>query len=459
MSGTQAATAWTPALRQTLDLTWRWRVRLALVVALGAGLGAAARGAWPESYAATEQLLFDPQGLKLFDGDSGPTRLDANAQIDYVESQMGVLTSERVLTRLAARECDPARPPPPPGFAALCGQGARLLDALRAALSVRRAERSFLVDVTATAATPEFAARLAADHVAAYVAEDSAARAANAARLGAALDARIAGLKQELSESETRAQAYRSEESLTRIGDKLVVELKLADATAGLNAAQTRLALAQARLKQLDATPDAAGLGALGDEAETRPLAALMERRAAARADLAPLASRLGARNPELIQAQSRLAAVERDVAREIAAIRAAARAERARAAHERDAFAAAADALTAELNRARAAGIALAALDQSAAAHRKLIDELESRAREIAEAGRLDLANLRVASEARAPAARALWRRLALGGAVGAALAGLLALAGLAAWAGLAPRPEVESLRAAARRLRAEAA
>ena len=438
--------AWTPAIRQWVGLAWRWRFRLLLCAGVGAALGMGVRLAFPGQYFASEQLLFDPQGMKVFASDATPTRLDANAQINFVESQMGVLLSERVLTRLLNRECDPRREPPPRSFVKLCAQAqvklasARAYDSLRHALAVKRAERSFLVDVNAVADTPDFAARLASDLVQSYIEEDAATRAAAAAALGAELDGRIDALRRNLAESEKKAEAYRREEDLTRIGEKLLIELKLTDAANGLDAAQGRWELAQARAKQLDDTPSGAtGLGALGNESETRPLSLLLERRAAARADLAPLAARLGARNPELIQAKSRLGSVEQDVARELASIRAAARAQLSRAQNERDSFARGVDRLTGALDRARQSQIALQALDQSVAANRKLLENFESRSREVAEMGRLDLANLRIASQSRPPVARSLLKGLIAYGVAGFGVALVVALATVAALAAFA--------------------
>src|SRR5436309_15269971 len=57
--------AWTPALLQWFTLAWRWRLRLALCAALGAGVGMGVRLAFPGHYFASEQLLFDPQGMKV----------------------------------------------------------------------------------------------------------------------------------------------------------------------------------------------------------------------------------------------------------------------------------------------------------------------------------------------------------------------------------------------------------
>ena len=435
-----AAGPWGSAFALLLTLTRLWKLRILAGAVAFALIAVIARMMYPGTYTATEQLLFDPDGLKVFAADSGSTRLDANAEINFVESQMGVLLSERVLSRVLQRECDAsAGEAPPANFLRLCadrgGDSAKAIEAMRKLLAVKRAERSFLVDVGATSASPTFAARLAGDWVKAYVDEDVANRAAMAIRLTSELNGRLETIRKTLSDTEAKAESYRSDKNLIRVGDKLLIEQKLTDASAALNAAQNAWESARARLKQLETTPRAAtGLGALGDEAETRPLALLLDRRAAAEADLAPLESRLGARNPLLVEARSRVAQVDRDIAAEIKSIRAAAREQFARAAQERDNLSHGVAALSKELTAAREAQIALQALEQSAVANRKLLESFENRAREAAEMGRIDLANLRIASEARAPEPRQFGLGLAVWGAAGFAL-GLLTSMSLVAF------------------------
>jgi uncharacterized protein involved in exopolysaccharide biosynthesis len=373
----------------------------------------------PQAYSATEQLLFDPAGLRIFANDAGPKRYDANSEIDFVESQMGIIRSERVLSRVIDRECkligapEPEKVEPPSDFQRLCGGGgaqdsARAIDGLRKLVVVKRAERSYLVDVTATSSDPRFAAQLASDLVDAYIDEDAATRTATADRLTSELHGRLGALRETLSQTEAKAEKYRGDANLARVGDKLLIEQKLSEAATALGAARIRWDRASARVGQLENMPvTATGLGALGDDVETRTLARLLDRRAAADAELAPLESQLGDRNPELIEARSRVARIDRDIAAETKSIRAAARDELDRATRERDDLAREVDGLTKGLAKAREAEITLGALQQSADANRKLLQSFEDRAHEAAETGRIDLANLRIASKARPPDAR----------------------------------------------------
>lgn len=443
-----SASPWGPALALLFTLLRRWKFRIAFCALMFAGLGVAAKLTIPVSYTSVEQLLFDPGGLKIFASDAGNTRLDANAEINFVESQMGVLLSEGVLSRVIARECKLVglradsqitdEVAPPASFQRLCQDqqaettesSARAIDGLRKMVSVKRAERSFLVDVTATSTQPEFAAQLASAVVKAYIAEDASTRASMANRLTSELNARIETIRKSLSETEAKAESYRSDKHLIRVGEKLLIEQKLADASAAMNTAQIQFERASARLKQLETTPaGATGLGALGDEEETRPLALMLDRRAAALADLAPLQARLGARNPLLLEARSRVDQAERGIEREIKSIRAAAREQASRARHELDNLSRSVADLSKELSKARESQIALKALEQSSDANRKLLESLENRSRELSEMGKIDVANLRIASKARPPEFRPLSFAMGLWGVAGLVLGLLLSV------------------------------
>ncbi len=443
-----AAGPWTLAFRTLVALIWAWRLRIAAAAFAFALLAMVIKFLFPGGYSATAQILFDPEGVKLFASDVVAGRAEANSQINFVESQMGVILSERVLERVLARECSGdagghgGESAPPSDFLKLCaglgkgadGASAKSIDGLRKLLQVKRAERSYLVDVIAHASSPKFAAGLAKSTVEAYIAEDSGARAALSNRMAGELDARLDAIKRAIAESEAKSEIFRKDKNLLQVGDHLLVERKLIDATAALNAAETQLERARARVDQMDTTPkSSADIGELGEDADARSLALLLDRRAAVEAELAPLATRLGARNPSLVEARSKAERVNREVAAAARAIRASARALLGRAQRERDNLARLVAALASQLTSAREAQIALQTLETSTAANRKVAETLETRAREIAEMGRVNVANLRIASQAQAPEARVMTISVGLWGVAGFVLGLMLTLSAVA--------------------------
>jgi succinoglycan biosynthesis transport protein ExoP len=160
-------------------------------------------------------LLFDPRGVKIFTDDLTITNTDPNAAIAFVESEMAVLRSERVLSRVVDRECAAACNDF--AFVRFCPQRqqdadyAKALQALYREIAIARAERSYVVDVTVTVteAPPELAARLAQSIVKSYLDEDAATRAAATQVLTANLAGRLQTLRQTLRESEDKTETYR----------------------------------------------------------------------------------------------------------------------------------------------------------------------------------------------------------------------------------------------------------
>ena len=297
---------WGPAVAHFFELV-RARSWVLVVCALvGVGAGLVGKYVLPAKYESSTQLLFDPRGFKLFNNDLTIGNYDANAAINFVESQMGVLQSERVLSRLVQTACFEAGKADPAayGLEGKCpvtdakGDWDATLSLLRRSLTVKRAERSFVVDVTMNGPTPDIAARRASGIVAAYLEEDSATRNDAASRLTADLSGRLETLRTALAQSEAKAERYRRDKNLVRVGDRLLVEQQLAAATTALNDSQVKFDRASARLKQIEsAAQNPSALGALGAEADTRALSQLLEQRNKTLVEIAPLAARVGARS------------------------------------------------------------------------------------------------------------------------------------------------------------------
>lgn len=424
----------------------RWWV-LVLCVFAGAAAGVAAKLYVPAQYSATAQLLFDPRGLRVFNNDLSTGHYDANAAINFVESQMVVMRSERVYSRAVTALCsgkptsETATPPSAMDYKGICYAdgdrvvGPKALLELRARISVKRSERSFVVDITAVDRTPDLAAHAASTVVQAYVDEDAATRAEATERLTQELQGRLETLREKLRESEAKSEAFKRSRDLIRVSDRLLVEQRLAAATAAMNDSQGKFDRATARTRQVEAAArNPSALGALGADADTRGLLVLVERRNAVLVELAPLAARAGARHPGLVEARSRLSEVDRSIAAEMNGIRSAARADLARAKGEQAALAKTVAELSGKLSASRQAEAELRTLDQEVEANRKVLDTFETRSREANEFGKIDSANLRVVSVARAPAPQRLLPRLILWGAAGAIMGIMLALAGIIA-------------------------
>ena len=434
---------WGPAVGHFFDLVRSRPWILAVCALAGVGAGLVGKYILPTKYESSTQLLFDPRGFKLFNNDLTIGNYDANAAINYVESQMGVLQSERVLSRLVQSACFDSEKADPAayGLTGVCpktdarGDWDATLSLLRRSLTVKRAERSFVVDVGMTGPSPEVAARRASGIVAAYLEEDAATRNDAAARLTADLSSRLDNLRAAVAQSEAKAERYRRDKNLIRVGDKLLVEQQLASATTALNDTQIKLDRSSARLKQIDAAAQSPNtLGALGADADTRALAQLLEQRNRALVEIAPLAARVGARHPSLVAARSSLSQLDRAIASETRAIRFAARADVARAQGEEQILAKTVANLSTKVTQARQSEIELREIAQEVDANRKLLESFETRSREAKEFGRIDTGNLRIVSMARAPERQKLAPKMAIFGGLGMFVGLLIGFAVLAA-------------------------
>lgn len=455
-SSQDSAQTWPQAFDAFLSHLRRavWLV-LALAV-VGAVLGLAVKATLPSKHVATAQLLIDPRALQVFPNEMVNSQLDANAAINFVESQMQLITSERVLARAIRTENLADDPTFRKGLRdAAAAEGKTdgddlrgslgpdgradpgMVNALRRALTIKRGERSYLVDVTATAGTSDLAARIANGVVRAFIAEDADTRAESGRKLTQELTGRLETLRSRLAESEAKAERFRREHGLVKAGDRLVVEQRLEEAVTEATAAQGRAAKAAARVRQFEeAQRNLGSLGALTATEDMRTVSYLIERLSAARENLAEASLNLGPRHPALTNARSRVTEIEQGIRLELNRIRDAARVDLGRAENEQQELNRRVSDLTAEVGRARQNQIELNALEQEATANRGLLTSFENRSREADEFGRISAVNLRIASTAVPASAGSGLVASAAWAIVGATLGVMLALGAVALWA-----------------------
>ncbi|MCI4680453.1 exopolysaccharide transport family protein [Rhodoblastus acidophilus] len=415
----------------------------------------------PTTYKASAQILIDPQEFRSFDADQAPSALDANAAINYVESQMGVIGSERVLLRvihqLGLAGAPPLQPdaetPPESPEARRARELAetKTLLVLQREIAITRAERSFLVTITAAAKSPERASELANAVVKAYGDVNAIDRMASARRLAADLNMRVEDLRRQLGDSESKLLNFRVAHNLVGMNDKAISQRRIAETTDALTAAENREAQARARLKQLEASPrDVGAVASFGPDPESRQLQLLIESRAAARNELEQLQGTLGDLYPSVVAGKARLRELDRRIAQSLAGLRRSTKAQLGEAQSQVAALSKQLDGLSAETTRAREFEPRIQEMESDIEAKRKSLAMFQTRWREADDMSRREAPNFRIISPARAPSAKnkavsmALWT--VAGGVVGAALAfGALAFATIFEAPGAAPAADDE--------------
>lgn len=188
-------------------------------------------------YTAAAQLLVEPRWQRAGDDGSGPDPLPAEGVSALVESQLKIIGSRNVLKRVVADErldADPeftepggvsvlvrrvaalfGLPAKAPGEGAPEGPAERALRQLDRSVSTRRAEKSLVIEVRASAAQAAKAARLANAVVEAYLAEETAARIAVANRVAASLEAQLPAMRDEVRRAELAVQRHRFQYNIT----------------------------------------------------------------------------------------------------------------------------------------------------------------------------------------------------------------------------------------------------
>ena len=251
-------------LRELIAIISRRRRGILVAAAVAGALGLAYVLATPKAYTATVSILVDGRTRTPLGGEPA-TNLSA-PDTALIESQVRVLASDAILRRVVAREKlgdDLAYGPAAAGLLSrLLGSGilapdtqearaARALANLRRNVTVKRSERTYVMDVDVTAADGITAARLANAVSSAYIVDQDDSKAEAARRDTEALNARLLDLQQRLVQAENRVQAYKEKNQIFDANGKRINEQELADGTTALTAARTKTAEAKARLDQI----------------------------------------------------------------------------------------------------------------------------------------------------------------------------------------------------------------
>jgi uncharacterized protein involved in exopolysaccharide biosynthesis/Mrp family chromosome partitioning ATPase len=293
----------------------------------------------PTRYAATMSIFVDPRERVPVGVDVQP--MPQNPDVALVESEMSVLTSRAVLSRLAKKQDLADDPEFRPGLVGqLVGSLTSLwrapaddpdarLEAVVAALgervSVKRSERNYIVDVEVRAATPAEAERLAQGLADAFFAEQASLSDQIVAKQSAWLDARIAELQPRVEDAEKRAQAYREANSIVLADGRISPEQQLKDANDALVVARGKRAEIDASYDQVKAAlASSAGGEGVGEALQSPVIEKLRADQAALARDEAYELSTLGPRHPSYLTTRAQVQSVQAAIDAEIKRIRSA---------------------------------------------------------------------------------------------------------------------------------------
>jgi polysaccharide biosynthesis transport protein len=418
----------------------------------------------PHQFTAVTQILIDPSDLRVVENGLTPNNVSQqDALVLQVESQVRVLTSDNVLRRVIKTEGldhDPEFTEGPflyrlvtdlfPPLAFDQSEGnfdptLMALNQLQKHLRVRRAERTYVVDVAVSTETREKSVRIANTIAQAYLDEQASARSDTARRTSDSLSARLNELKERVRRAEEKAEAFKARNNIVNASGQLISEQQLHELNNQLGLARARTGEMRARVEQVERAQQAGvELGAFSEAVQSQTLTPLRAQYAEIMRREAEQMTTLGARHPAVIEIQAQAARLRRVIAEEISRISLATRSDYERARANEETLTRSLTALSREAMTTNEALVQLRELERDVQAGRAVYESFLVRARETGEQQTLDTKNVRVISKADVPLRRS-WPPSNLILAIGALVLGLAAGTGLTLWksdGGGAPPP-----------------
>jgi polysaccharide biosynthesis transport protein len=380
-------------------------------------------------YTATASLLVDPRSRKIEE----TVQSGIGADTTLLESQVSVIMADGVLKRVAEKlnlASDPEFMAQPSALTRMLNTvfgrtsvavppEEQALSWLRKSLKVARAQKTYVLDIAATASSPAAATNLVQAVLDAYFADQTEAKSAEAKRANELLDSRLGTLRDQLRLAETRVDDYRRANKILTAEGLIVNEQQLTRMNTEMASARGVAAEAKARRDQIqNAIKSGAEPDVLGDAARTGLLGKLREQYSQVVRREASLASQLQPGHPVMVDVRSQLNAVKGQIAAELKRAASAAESEYQVAANREKELAAQIDKSKQEVSTVNTAQIRARELEQELASSRELLKKYIDSANETRQQESISTPDARVISPpvaSTAPTKPVSWLVLAL--------------------------------------------
>ncbi len=340
-AGFASESPWRPLVdpRYVFDAIRRLKGLLILCTALGAGLGAIQAISTEKLYYSTAEIKVDPRGLKVIDNGVNPDGFLADS-FAVVDSQLGVIRSPTVLEKVVEVE-GLYKDPEFNGdrtsgwldaLAGIFGRGDAASDKTRAATKtlgervyVERGAKTYNITITAGSEDPEKAARIAGKIVEVYVAEQRRQQSDVVLKTSEDLAAPLAQLEEKVKAAEKLVEKFRTENDLIGVDGRMIDDESILRVNDQLSAAKGQTIAANARAKSAkEVTVKGVVDGAVPEELNSTVLNTLRGQFSIAKQKLDGMATRLGSRHPERIQAETELDSIRASIDGELRRVSAA---------------------------------------------------------------------------------------------------------------------------------------
>ena len=431
------------------NLLWRRKIAIAAAALIGACLAVAVGKSLTPRYTATAQLYVDPRELQLVDRELTPRAQDVSGMSMLVESQARLITSNSVLLQViqqAGLDKDPEfggdGKTLTSSLLGLIGLQLRApsaaeskevqlaaLDALNKHITIRKTDKSFIVDIEVWSTDPAKAAMLANTLTNAYLTESRNSQALAARRATSELSGRLKELRERLRNAETALATYKAQNNFVGTQDSLISDQQLSSSNQRLSAARAATMDAQARLDQIEANKrTAADAGAIPEALQSPTIANLRAQYADARKKYAEQTAELGPRHPALRQTEKQVEDLKRTINEEIERFALSAKNDLTRARDYEASLNRALDVQKRQSVQLSQAAVRLRELEREADASRDVYQSFLKRSRETEEQETLNTSAARVIGEATIPQRRSFPPGMSLFAMIGFIFGGLAA-------------------------------
>lgn len=374
----------------------------------------------PPRYTAVAQILIDPRDRQIVTKDVNPDTLAADGGVLQVESQARVIESDAVLLG-AVRSLDLAHDPDyglrKTGLVSdlmellsdSTSEGPadedRALRALRKHLTVKRADKVFVVDIVVTGSSGRKAARIADAIAEAYLADQSRSRAQASNKASVALTSRLDELRAGATAAADAVERFKVGHDLLGTDKQLISDQQLNDNGNQLDVARARVSELQARADQIDALRRAGGDGSAVPEAiQSSVVTQLRGSLAELVRKQSDMRTRLGDRYPDLIAINAEIRQARQQIEAELDRLARTAHSDLDRARKNERALEDSQSKLKLQTASSDAASVTLQELVRERDARRAIYQSFLARAGETKEQSTIDNTNARIISRAIPP-------------------------------------------------------
>lgn len=414
---------WIPLVdpRVVINRVGRSKSLIIATTIIGTLLGAGYAMTLPKLYASTVEVLVDPRDLKIVDKEISSSQLPVDASLAIAESQLRVIQSSSVLTKVIDR-AGLAKDPEFNGDLKERGLVASIRDLfstdstpdattretlllrnLYEHLEVERSTKNFIFNITVTSRDPEKAAFIANTVSDVFREEQGNIQSDTARQATESLTARLNDLRTGVEAAENAVQKFKADNDLVDVQGRLISDDEISRTNDELTTARNQTIRLNAQAASIRNASVEGVLGnTLPEEFRSGVIVALRSQYGALKQQADGLATKLGPRHPQLIQAQSQVNGIRSEIRNELNRVASSVQVELKRSVQQEQDLAARLAQLKARTATSNEDMVKLRELEREASAKREVYEAFLLRAKETGELESMNTTNIRVISPAR---------------------------------------------------------